>query len=177
MALPVDLGPNYWGTNYNYNDGMLNTPNNPDIINYQSFRPNTLLDNRIKNMLEMQKMGYDQPNLQPLKERDWNQHLDEGTPLSLPRDEYKGIEGWTASANNTMTDANYVDNNEGFGITQIDTPYNYYDVDRYTADEDMTYQPDVQSNRFSGITNPVKTGAGMLVSGLTKIPGIVFHTL
>jgi hypothetical protein len=111
------------------------------------------------------------------------------------------------SANNIMSDANYVDDYEGnfrpsnhpdwwgkrefnpekyksitaevnrrnaadlSGIAEIDTPYNYYDVDRYTADEDMTYQPDVQSNRFSGITNPVKTGAGMLVSGLTKIPG------
>ena len=37
MALAVDLGPNYWGTNYNYNEGMLNTPDNPDIINYQSY--------------------------------------------------------------------------------------------------------------------------------------------
>jgi hypothetical protein len=57
------------------------------------------------------------------------------------------------------------------GRAEIDTPYNYYDVDRWTADEDMQYQPDVQSNRFSGLTNPVKKGAGMLMSGLMKIPG------
>ena len=60
--------------------------------------------------------------------------------------------------------------------TQINNTYQTYmhpydDVDRWTADEDMTYQPDVQSNRFSGLTNPVKRGAGMLMSGLTKIPG------
>ena len=60
--------------------------------------------------------------------------------------------------------------------TQINNPYQTYmhpydDVDRWTADEDMTYQPDVQSNRFSGLTNPVKRGAGMLMSGLMKIPG------
>ena len=60
--------------------------------------------------------------------------------------------------------------------TQINNPYQTYmhpydDVDRWTADEDMTYQPDVQSNRFSGLTNPVKKGAGVLMSGLMKIPG------
>ena len=60
--------------------------------------------------------------------------------------------------------------------TQINNPYQTYmhpydDVDRWTADEDMTYQPDVKSNRFSGLTNPVKKGAGVLMSGLMKIPG------
>ena len=71
---------------------------------------------------------------------------------------------------------NQANNNEGVGITQIDNPYQTYmhpydNIDRWTADEDMTYLPNVQSNRFSPITNPVKTGAGMLMSGLMKIPG------
>ena len=77
---------------------------------------------------------------------------------------------------NYYRDATIVDNNEGFGIRQIENPYRTYmhpydNIDRWTADEDMQYQPDVQSNRFSGLTNPVKKGAGVLMSGLMKIPG------
>ena len=30
---PVDLGPPYHGSNYDYSQGMLNTPNNPEIMN------------------------------------------------------------------------------------------------------------------------------------------------
>ena len=71
---------------------------------------------------------------------------------------------------------NQGNNNEGVGITQIDNPYQTYmhpydNIDRWTAVEDMQYQPDVQSNRFSGLTNPLKKGAGVLMSGLMKIPG------
>tara|TARA_Y100000310_G_scaffold39530_1_gene37089 strand:+ start:42 stop:1265 length:1224 start_codon:yes stop_codon:yes gene_type:complete len=60
--------------------------------------------------------------------------------------------------------------------TQINNTYQTYmhpydEVDRWTADEDMQYQPDVKSNRLSFLTNPVKKGAGMLMSGLMKIPG------
>ena len=77
---------------------------------------------------------------------------------------------------NYYSDANIVDNNEGLGSTQINNPYRTYmhpydNIDRWTADEDMQYQPDVKSNRLSFLTNPIKTGAGMVLSGLTKIPG------
>jgi hypothetical protein len=77
---------------------------------------------------------------------------------------------------NYYSDATIVDNNEGLGVTSIDNPYQTYmhpydEVDRWTADEDMQYQPDVKSNRLSFLTNPIKTGAGMVLSGLTKIPG------
>ena len=76
-----------------------------------AFRPNTLLDNRIKTMQGMEDQGYTQPNLQKLKQKDWNQHIDEKTPLSLPKDQYKGIEGYTAElpigASNYMNDATW----------------------------------------------------------------------
>ena len=123
--------------------------------NELAFRPNTLLDNRIKNMWEMQKMDYDQPKLQPLKERDWKQHLDEGTPLSLPRDEYKGIEGWTAESPLIMRDFDF-DVNQG-GIDTIDinemadvySPYENYG-------QFFRNQPTDERNMLTGIKEGIR---------------------
>ena len=190
MALPVDLGPNYWGTNYNYNEGMLNTPDNPDIINYQSYLPGNRYvsnpnyysdatvgddltdykyygvpldnsDNRYNTLNRVQSGGYGfDPNFTGGKN-------DIQFKYKTPR---------TIADQNRVLGRTFTEDQGGFGITQIENPYRTYmhpydNIDRWTADEDMQYQPDVQSNRFSGLTNPVKTGAGMLMSGLMKIPG------
>jgi len=98
--------------------GVASNIDNPaNLENQMAFRPNTFLDNRIKTMLEMQNtFGVDQPNLQNLKEQDFKQHLEEQTPLSLPRDEYKGIEGYTADSGMLANDATYV-NEIGQGNT------------------------------------------------------------
>ncbi len=62
-------------------------------VNYDqiAFRPNTLRDTQIKNMYEMEKMGYPQPNLQKLKDMDMKQFKEKGTPLSLPNDAYTAM--------------------------------------------------------------------------------------
>ena len=79
----------------------------PAAADQMVFRPNTLYDSKIKNMYEMEKMGFPQKNLQDMKERDVEQFNKGKGPLSLPKDEYKGIKGYTAMAidPNRMTDA------------------------------------------------------------------------
>jgi len=145
----------------------INLANN--FNNQMAFNPGSPLDNQIKKLNRLEELGVPQPNLQNLKNMDMEQFKEKGIPLSLPDDRY-------VDSGMFAMDGTYVNNNEGFGNTQINNPYQTYmhpydDVDRWTADEDMTYQPDVQSNRFSALTNPVKRGAGMLMSGLMKIPG------
>ena len=140
--------------------GIDNTNVGNNFNNQTAFNLGSPLDNQIKNLNNLEQMGFPQPNLQNLKNMDMQQFKEKGIPLSLPEDRY-------VNANNVLNDASQI------SVSQSDSPYNYYDVDRYTADEDMTYQPDVPSStgRFSGLTNPIKTGAGILMSGLTKIPG------
>ena len=176
MALPL------WNPTGNY--GVDNSMNN--LNNQTAYLPGSDEDKMMQSLYEMKSTYGDTPAYQQNLQKDWDNYKKTGEPLSLPKKEYSGVEGF-ASLNNLGdnryvdsgmfgTDANYVDNNEGLGITQINNPYQTYmhpydDVDRWTADEDMQYQPDVTSNRLSFLTNPIKTGAGMLMSGLMKIPG------
>ena len=74
-----------------YNED-LNYSSLSDNVNDQiAFRPNSLLDNRIKTMHEMEKLGIPQPNLQKLKDMDMKQFQEKGIPLSLSPDNYTSL--------------------------------------------------------------------------------------
>ena len=86
--------------------GVTNTNAANNLNTQTAFRPNSFLDNRIKMMQGLQDQGFDQPNLPALKQRDWNQFQKKQIPLSLDKNLYKDVEGYTADAGNVMNDAN-----------------------------------------------------------------------
>ena len=69
-----------------------------DFNNQLAFRPGSLKDTQIKNQQMYQDEGYPAPKLDQLKQEDWDQFQKKGIPLSLPRNQYKGVEGWTTGA-------------------------------------------------------------------------------
>ena len=85
--------------------GVSNTNAANNFNNQLAFRPGSLKDTQIKNQQMYQDEGYPAPKLDQLKQEDWKQFQKKGIPLSLPRNQYKGIEGWTADAGNVMNDA------------------------------------------------------------------------
>jgi len=98
MALP----PN---NNYLYGNVNLPYENN----NQMAFRPGSMKDRALKQLDVMPDM--DQKRYDNLRKEDVDQFNEKGIPLSLPKDRYKDIEGYTANAAGyypgaTMTDAN-----------------------------------------------------------------------
>ena len=59
-------------------------------VNYDqmAFKPGSFLDRQINKLNTLEQMGFPQPNLQKLKDRDMKQFKEKGIPLSLPEDQY-----------------------------------------------------------------------------------------
>lgn len=131
MALP----PNY---NYLYNN--VNFPNNNDQI---AFAPGSKNDKTLKSLYEMKSTFGDTPAYKQLREKDVEQFNKGKGPLSLPADEYKGIEGYTANAAGypraTMTDANNIFNT-GQRTTPNSSAINFGNAFNY-FNEDFFNQP------------------------------------
>ena len=96
---------NYNNDPYNQGIGNLDTDIFDDNV---AFKPASFFDNQIKKLQELENMGYPQPNLQDLKDRDMKQFKKKGIPLSLP-------EGLYADAYSTPTDGAY-----GFNLIELD---------------------------------------------------------
>jgi len=79
--------------------GIINTDNQ------MAFRPNSMKDKGLRQLDVMPDMN--QKRYDNLRKEDVEQFNEKGIPLSLPKDRYKGIEGYTAMAidPNRMTDA------------------------------------------------------------------------
>ena len=58
--------------------------NNTDV----AFTPGSFLDNQINKLNTLEQMGFPQPKLEELKQKDMKQFQKTGTPLSLPKDQY-----------------------------------------------------------------------------------------
>ena len=86
--------------------GVTNTNAANNLNNQFAFRPGSLKDTQIKNQQMYKDEGYPAPKLDQLKQEDWDQFQKKQIPLSLDRNLYKGVEGWTANAGNVMNDAN-----------------------------------------------------------------------
>ena len=131
--------------------GVMNTNAANNLNNQFAFRPNSLLDNRIKTMQGMEDQGYTQPNLPALKQRDWDQFQKKGIPLSLPRNQYKGVEGWTADAGNVMNDAS----NFGlFSHANAAESDGQYLMDKENFDYNALYGDNYSDLKIPGINEP-----------------------
>jgi hypothetical protein len=80
--------------------GIINT----DISNQMAFKPGSKKDITLKSLYEMKDTYKDTPAYKQLREKDVEQFNKGKEPLSLPANEYKGIKGYTANANNIARD-------------------------------------------------------------------------
>ena len=133
----------------------------PAAADQMAFRPNTLYDSKIKNMYEMEKMGFPQQNLQDMKERDVEQFNKGKGPLSLPKDEYKGIKGYTAMAidPNRMTDAYSGFFNQGDAVSRTNVQGMDYEMDP-GAFTNPSIQP--SQNMFQRFGGAMQDGIGSM---------------
>ena len=91
---------------------------NNNVENQMAFNSGSLLDNRIKTMQGMEDQGYDQPNLQKLKDMDMKQFKEKGIPLSLDEARY-------VNANNIMNDGiNYITRKDNYVSPTMDMKMN-----------------------------------------------------
>ena len=97
MALPL------WNPTGNY--GVDNSMNN--LNNQTAYLPGTNEDKMMKSLYEMKSTYGDTPAYQQNLQKDWDNYKKTGEPLSLPKKEYSGVEGF-ASLNN-LGDNRYVD--------------------------------------------------------------------
>jgi len=102
--IPFALPPNTTAGNYeNEINEMMNTRT--------AFKPNSPLDKTLKEKSRLDELmpGSQSPSLENLLQQDWDQRNKQ--PLSLEKDKYSGVEGYTAElpigASNYMTDATW----------------------------------------------------------------------
>jgi len=91
-----------------------------DIGNQIAYKPNSNKDKILKSLFEMKSTYGETPAYRQQLQKDWDNHIKTGEPLSLPKEEYSGVkgftalndpyadlEGLTADAGNVMSDTQY----------------------------------------------------------------------
>ena len=156
MALP----PN---NNYLYGNTNLPYENNNQI----AFAPDSKKDKTIKTLYENKDMYGDTPAYKQLRERDVEQFNKGKGPLSLPPEEYKGIEGYTANAfgypQATMTDANsYITRKTPTDTFQ--SMFQNVDTGRYNTNQNTRYNTNQNTNFGIGSSR----GADQNYTGITR---------
>ena len=155
----------------NQNQYGLQIPNQNGIMD-MAFKPGSVLDKQINKLNTLEQMGFPQPNLQKLKDMDMEQFQEEGTPLSLPEDQYAmAISNYDQLFGpRTMTDALYT----GM-IDQSGTPINYTDRIRQQNLPGFAYQPKESLRNIIGSQlQNAKTRAGQGFDFAKQIPNMLF---
>ena len=132
-----------------------------DIGNQIAYKPNSNKDKYLKSLFDMKSTYGETPAYRQELQKDWDNHIKTGEPLSLPKKEYSGVKGFTSlnnlgdnryvHADNIKTDGIYTDSsNKGIeSFLNIDNPLPYNELEEKPFSENYNYD----KANFVGIDN------------------------
>ena len=147
--------------------GIINTDNQ------MAFRPNSMKDKGLRQLDVMPDMN--QKRYDNLRKEDVEQFNEKGIPLSLPKDRYKGIEGYTAMAidPNRMTDAYSGFRNNTTSPVPEDIDMQYTVGNEFNVTPQQTISQRFGNNVKSGLGS-IKDFGGAILGKAAGIPGVSF---
>jgi hypothetical protein len=122
-----------------------------DIGNQIAYKPNSNKDKYLKSLFDMKSTYGETPAYRQELQKDWDNHIKTGEPLSLPKKEYSGVKGFTSlnnlgdnryvHADNIKTDGIYTDSsNKGIeSFLNIDNPLPYNELEEKPFSENYDY--------------------------------------
>ena len=147
-----------------------------DIGNQIAYKPNSNKDKYLKSLFEMKSTYGETPAYRQELQKDWDNHIKTGEPLSLPKKEYSGVKGFASlnnlgdnryvHADNIRTDGIYTDSiDKGIGsFLDIDNPLPYneleekpfsknYDKATYLGTNNIDSYLNIDEVDYDGINN------------------------
>ena len=84
--------------------GVTNTNAANNLNNQTAYLPGTDQDKMMQSLYEMKSTYGDTPAYQQNLQKDWDNYKKTGEPLSLPKKEYSGVEGFASLNNGNVID-------------------------------------------------------------------------